>query len=379
MITIRRNDIQEFVLLLRERGIQVGISEHLDAQICFSSFSQEGGHENQLFLALRSALVKKKENYDIFAKAYEDFFCLGAQMGRGPDLVPRFACKSKAGRSEAIGSGVQREEEGQTGDKTAILALYSDNRSQIPPIDIESVKPFNPEDVRSIARKLREVSRLNPILPGRRKSPSSNYSIGSYVDWRRIAKLISSNPNTIPEIRFRKRKRTRSKLVLMADVSGSMLKDAELVINSLFTASRRFHGTETFVFSTGLSKFTSFFSGASASRETIQQFYLKQTQIELGSGTRIGENLARMLSDYSTIISEETTLIIISDGWDLGDSDLLDACLREVKSRRAKVVWFHPHYGFPGFSPETVAMKTAMPYIDLMIGPSGHASRQPNE
>ena len=179
----------------------------------------------------------------------------------------------------------------------------------------------------------------------------------------------------MPKIQFRKRKPSISKFVVMADVSGSMLKEAELVINSLFTACRRFHGTEVFVFSTNLSRLTSLFTGASPSLETVKRFYSRQTEIELGSGTRIGENLARVLIDYPEFISNGTTLIIISDGWDLGDNDLLQASLHEVKMRGAKLVWFHPHFGHPDFSPETLAMKTTLPFIDLMIGPN-HARQR---
>ena len=145
---------------------------------------------------------------------------------------------------------------------------------------------------------------------------------------------------------------SRPKFIVMADVSGSMLKEAELVINSLFTACRRFHGTEVFVFSTNLSRLTSLFTGASPSLETVKRFYSMQTEIELGSGTRIGENLARVLVDYPALISGETTLIIISDGWDLGDSNLLQASLHEVKLRGAKLVWFTSHTSGIPISPQ---------------------------
>jgi uncharacterized protein with von Willebrand factor type A (vWA) domain len=375
VITIPSNDIQEFVLLLRERGIQVGVSEHLDAQNCYNDLFQESTTRDgpTFFLALRSSLAKKKDDYDIFAKAFEDFFVLN-KLGRGVNLIPRFAREDRLAprieKSEILGNVAKnREEESEEDGKTAILSLYSSQRSKIPNIDIPSVAPFQPEEIRFIARKLRKINHLNQALPGRRKSSYSQEKSG-YVDWRKLAKLLSSNPDAMPKILFRKRKLSRSKFVVMADVSGSMLKEAELVINSLFTACRRFHGTEVFVFSTKLSRLTSLFTGASPSLETVKRFYSRQTEIELGSGTRIGENLAKVLTDYPEVITNGTTLMIISDGWDLGDNDLLRASLHEVKRRGAKLVWFHPHFGHPDFFPETLAMKTTLPFIDLMIGPN---------
>jgi hypothetical protein len=375
VISISNNEIQEFVLLLRERGIQVGLSEHLDAQVCYSTlFPKTTQDDSSLFLALRSVLVKRRDDYEIFARAYEDFFLLNAQSGRVISPVPNFARKSRpaseVNKLEAS-SRTKEDDQGESAEdqKRAILSLYSNNRSLLRKLDFENVEPFQPDDIKYLARKLRKISRLNQALPGRRKSQYTDYR-GGYVNWRRLARLMSSHPDAIPKIQFMRRKLARSKFVVMADVSGSMLKDTELVINSLFTASRRFHGTEAFVFSTGLSRLTHFFSIASPNSETAQRFYSKQTEIELGSGTRIGENLAKVIRDFPDVISRDTTLIIISDGWDLGDSNLLETCLHDVKLRGAKVVWFHPHFGHPDFAPVTVAMKTAMPYIDLMVGPN---------
>ncbi len=285
MIAIPTNEIQEFVLLLRERGIQVGVSEHLDAQSCYSDLFQEytTRDESTFFLALRSSLVKKKDDYDTFARAFEDFFVLN-KLGRGVNIIPQFAREDRPAprveRSEILGNiAKDRKEESGDDGKTAILSLYSSQKSKIPTVDIPSVEPFQPEEIRFISRKLRKINRLNQALPGRRKSSYSQEK-SRYVDWRKLAKLLSSNPDAMPKIQFRNRKLSRSKFVVMADVSGSMLKEAELLINSLFTACRRFHGTEVFVFSTKLSRLTSLFTGASPSLETVKRFYSRQTEIE---------------------------------------------------------------------------------------------------
>lgn len=371
MIAIANSQIHEFVLLLREKGARIGLSEHLDAQYCYRAFSSSTTRKySPLFLALRSVLAKKLDDYEIFERAYEEFF-LSKYLGRGPNVVPSFARKDKpTSVQDRRLSGNQEQRRSDDDPRKAILALYSKNRSTQQTVDFRGVEPFDPNEIKFLARTLRKLGRMNKALPGRRKSFYSG-DRSNHRNWRKFAREMSSRPYTMPQLQFMKKKLAKSKFVIMADVSGSMLKETELIINSLFTASRRFHGTEAFVFSTGLSRLTHFFSVASPNYETVQRFYSKQTEIELGSGTRIGENLARVITDFPNVISYDTALIIISDGWDLGDSDLLESCLKEVKHRGAKVVWFHPHFDHVDFSPETLAMKTAIPYIDLMIGPNG--------
>ncbi len=366
------DSLQKFVFLLRERGVRVGLSEHIDAQKLYGYFLNDRtlARTRMQFVALRSLLIKREENYLAFAEAFDEFF-QGKYKRRVENLIPKFArdraleVKSLSSLGASVSDNVEGKNESES--RQAILSLYS-AKSSVQSVEELRFHPFKPSDIRFLARKLRKVSKINPVLPGRRTTSYSGYKT-VLVDWRKLARQMSSNPDVIPKIRFRKRKAYRSKFVVLGDVSGSMLKETELVVNSLFTATRRFHGTEAFVFSTGLSRVTPYLSSSFACTQTLVQLYTKMVKTEFGSGTRIGENLSRLISEYSEVLSEDTVVIIISDGWDLGDSRLLGDCLRKIKSRGVKIAWFHPHFGHLDFSPETVAMKTAMPYIDLMLGP----------
>lgn len=373
--------MMEFVAALRSQGVRVGTSELIDGVKCERIFRGGSGEDlPNLFLALRAVLVKRIEDYDTFLKLFEQFFSRRGDRGTRDaitKLVPNFASRARIDhkKQESEIPMLEKDQNNRNGpDKgekgLSFFALYSKNRSPGIEKGLRDLEPFDPEQLRLLARRFRMISRVKPVLPGRRRARRNMENrFQREVDWRRFMRETGSNPDAISEIRFRGKKPNHSKLVLFADVSGSMLREAELVINSLFTASRRFHGTEVFAFSTNLSRHTNFFASASASRTTVEEFLSKEQEIEIGSGTRIGENLARLLNEYPSVINKDATLVIISDGWDLGDQDLLRSALVEIKKKGAAIVWFHPGSGYQDFVPSTLAMKTAFPFVDLLVGP----------
>ena len=56
--------------------------------------------------------------------------------------------------------------------------------------------------------------------------------------------------------------------------------------------------------------------------------------------------------------------LIISDGWDRGDPDLLRTEMAALARSVHRVVWLNPLAGRSGFSPETRGMRTVLPFVD---------------
>jgi len=60
-------------------------------------------------------------------------------------------------------------------------------------------------------------------------------------------------------------------------------------------------------------------------------------------------------------------VIIISDGWDLGDLGLLEKSLALMRRTVRKILWLSPHAGKSGFSPETACLRIATRYVDAIL------------
>src|SRR5438132_957907 len=81
-------------------------------------------------------------------------------------------------------------------------------------------------------------------------------------------------------------------------------------------------------------------------------------------GTRIGESLAEFNRGWPSLVDRRTIVIILSDGWDTGDPDVLAAELLRIKRRAGRVIWLNPLLGNPSYEPLTRGMAAALPLVD---------------
>jgi len=164
------------------------------------------------------------------------------------------------------------------------------------------------------------------------------------------------------------RRPRRRPLVVLADISGSMERYTEMFLHFIHAAQGRLGRVEAFVFATRLTRI---------SREIRQ----RDTDAALGrvagtvddwsGGTRIGEALEEFNRTWSRRVTRGGAIgLIISDGWDTGDVDLLDQQMARFSRSMHRVIWLNPLAGRAGYAPETRGMRTVLPYVDDFL-PAG--------
>jgi uncharacterized protein with von Willebrand factor type A (vWA) domain len=85
-------------------------------------------------------------------------------------------------------------------------------------------------------------------------------------------------------------------------------------------------------------------------------------------GTRIGFSLAQFNQRYGQrLLTKRTVAVIISDGWDLGDKDLLRREMARLRRKVHTVIWLNPLAGDPGYEPICAGMRTALPFVDFLL------------
>jgi uncharacterized protein with von Willebrand factor type A (vWA) domain len=62
-------------------------------------------------------------------------------------------------------------------------------------------------------------------------------------------------------------------------------------------------------------------------------------------------------------------VLILSDGWDTGDPEVLSGGLRDLHRRAGRIVWLNPLLGSPAYQPLTAGMQAALPHVDVFAGP----------
>jgi uncharacterized protein with von Willebrand factor type A (vWA) domain len=69
-------------------------------------------------------------------------------------------------------------------------------------------------------------------------------------------------------------------------------------------------------------------------------------------------------------------VVILSDGWDRGDPELLASEIQRLKRCSYRIVWLNPLKAHPEYEPLTRGMQAAIPHIDHFLAGNSLASLQ---
>ncbi len=164
------------------------------------------------------------------------------------------------------------------------------------------------------------------------------------------------------QLAFRQRKVRRTKLVVLADVSGSMDLYARLFLQFLFALQHSFARVETFLFATRLSRVTEQLESRGYSEALLE---LAEAVRDWNGGTRIGEALQAFLTGWPRLLDRNTVVIVLSDGLETGEAEVLGEALASIHRRAARLVWLNPLLGSPDYQPLTQGMLAALPHLDV--------------
>lgn len=63
-------------------------------------------------------------------------------------------------------------------------------------------------------------------------------------------------------------------------------------------------------------------------------------------------------------MGQGVVVLLISDGWDRGDANLLRREIIRLQRSSYRLIWLNPLLGSEQYQPLTRGMRTALPYID---------------
>jgi uncharacterized protein with von Willebrand factor type A (vWA) domain len=132
-----------------------------------------------------------------------------------------------------------------------------------------------------------------------------------------------------------------------------------------YALQKYFKRVDTFLFSTQLTEITSLLR-ARHLRDALEA--LAQQAAGWSGGTKIGDSL-RMLNMLHgrRLFSRDTVFMVLSDGWDTGDPEVLATEISAIQRRVRKLIWLNPLLGMADYQPVTRGMSAALPYIDVFV------------
>lgn len=310
-------------------------------------------------VALRAVMCSSKEEWDLFDEVFDSFWRApsGESSGREDLATPRRKSKEPGSPSQerlasllgqAAGSPESDEGRAVLG-ATAVERLKKIDFSEIPQRDLQELEQVALRLIRQMS--LRISRRLKALAPSGR------------VDIRRTIRHSIGCGGELLELSFRGRKRQRGRLVMLLDISGSMNAYSIFLLRFAFVLQRHFPRSSTFVFSTRLEDIGPALRGRRLDHALAA---LSASACGWSGGTRIGDSLHEFnLLHARRVLTHDAIVIILSDGWDTGEPELLSHELAAIKRRGRKLIWLNPLLGMADYQPVTRGMSAALPWIDV--------------
>ena len=348
-----------FVSVLRSRGLSIGIGAELDLGRGLAALPSLTS--STLRDACRATLAKSPADLELLEEA---FSALESGIPVGATAQGPVAPTSRPTDGHSTVTGPPRPPP-MVIDATGSVRIgtYSPEAPPTP----HSLRPLDGRELAALRAGARRFRRYAATLPGRRFTHSNS----GRIDFRATARSSVRQGGEWIDLRRARRKPARTELAVLWDVSGSMREHAREMFALAYALQRVNRRSRLFGFSTALQDFTAKVAGrpyALAARTVSESLGVA------GGGTRIAACLEEFVLRHGPRIRRRTTLLILSDGWDLGEADALRTALCGLRRRAGLLVWVNPYARSPGFRPETVAMAEAVRCADVLLGPEDFAS-----
>jgi uncharacterized protein len=352
--------VVDFAALLRRQSLPITPLQTIEVTRALDHL--DVADRQEFYLGLRALLVTRPEEVTVFDRCFEAFWRTRTEADEvaealaGPALpgeAPEPPVDSQGARKERLElEGWGEEGEGDDGGEPLGVPVASEMEALV----ARDFSTFSADQLDELLRVTVQIARRLARRVSRRRRPVRRRG---RVDLRRTLRANLTRGEII-ELRYRQRKRRKVKLVLLCDVSGSMDLYSRFLLQFLFALQHVFARVETFTFSVHLTRVTDYLRARSY-REVLRR--LKDVR-DWSGGTRIGESLAEFNRHWTHLVDRRTIVILLSDGWDTGDPELLSTELLRIRRRAGRVIWLNPLLGNPSYQPLTRGMAAALPLVD---------------
>jgi uncharacterized protein with von Willebrand factor type A (vWA) domain len=363
--------VLRFGQMLRASGMPLTVGELMDGVRALDAVDVLDRQD--VYLALRTTLAARYEEFPIFDRCFEAFWRFQAEEGQGLEGLTTPASPAIP-EEHSEGSG---PEAAQKKVSVALEGWEEEGEDDGEPLEVPGVSEkeilmdqdfsaFPVEDLDEVARLTILIAKRLARRISRRRRPTRR---GGVIDIRRSMRANLMKGEII-ELRRRERRRRKVRLVLLCDVSGSMDLYSRFLLQFLYALQNVFGRVETFTFSTRLTRVTEHLKGAS-----YRQALARLTEVrDFSGGTRIGESLQEFNARWGNLVNRHTIVLVLSDGWDTGEPDVLANEMLTLKRKAGRVIWLNPLLGNPSYEPLTRGMAAALPLVDHFAAAHNRAS-----
>ena len=332
--------------------------------------------QRALYLCALATLVSSNDHALILQAVFNQVFGdLGdaAEQGRPPpaglpdqransteDLLARAAAAAKrhagqeASRSDADPGEDPRADQGREVEDrylgTSAERLASKDFAELSDAELVSVVTLMRRLTLAVPER---VSRRQRRRPGGRRIDMRATLRQARRTGGHAFRLIGRTPASRPR-----------RLVALCDISGSMEPYARAMIQLLYCAAGG-AGAEVFTFATRLTRLTPVLGRTTPGRALREA---GQVAPDWLGGTKIGPALKEFNDLYGRRgMARGAVVVIISDGWETGDPELLRREMERLSLVAFRIVWVNPRTKSATYQPLAAGMAAAWPHCDAVV------------
>jgi len=337
----------------------VGLPTPLGSVLLFVEALGRTGVESRdaVYWSARATLVRRPEDFSLFDRAFSVFWTQRHELEPTDDEIQYVTLLVDTDGDE----GSDDKGEADSLDDDSIALRFS----AVETLRHKDFARYTPSEL-SEAQDL--MSRLR--LAG---SPRESFRFvkgsSSRPDLRRTVRAsLATGGEPIRRHWLEPDQRLR-RLVLLLDVSGSMEPYSRALVRFVQAAVAGRQKVEAFAIGTRLTRVTRELSHRDPDRALARA---AERVADWSGGTRLGDSLRRFNDEWGVRgMARGAIVVILSDGWDRGDTDVLAAEMQRLHRVSFRTIWVNPLKVTPGYAPLARGMAAALPHVDHFV--EGHS------
>jgi uncharacterized protein len=342
-----------FGRLLRRAGLAAGP----DRVVEFTRALEEldVSRREDVYWAGRVTLCSRRQDLELYDKAFRAFW-EGKQRQAFRQPKTRFSISLGDDSVQPPKKTVEKNEKGQE----AVRLRYS-------PVDVLRTKDFalyTAEEFAELHKLLADLSLSGALRRSRRLEPAPR---GRHDPRRTLRGALRTGGEPMRH-RFRRARSRPRRVVILCDISGSMASYSRVLLRFMHAGVVSGERLEAFVLGTRLTRITRELATRDPDRALRSAAEAVQ---DWSGGTRLGDTIKEFVDSWGQRgMARGSVVVILSDGWDRGDVEVLAEQMMRLHRLAYKVIWVNPLKAAPGYQPLARGMAAALPHVDVFL--SGH-------
>ena len=354
-----------FSRALHRAGVDVNSGNLID--FCQSFRFIDIGRRGDFYAAARATLVSRFDDLETFDRVFHAFWSAPVRT-LDMEVADEEGDDENLDVSDQLDEPVEtatEEEEDTDGEGDSDEIGYSPDEALMRK-DLAAMSDKEIEKARQV------IAQIVDIIANRRSRRREPQKRGVEIDFRRTWRRNALYGRDGVALARRRRRIKKTKLMLLCDVSGSMDCYSQFLIQLIYALKREIRDVEVGVFSTRMTPISRLLKNKSV-EESLRE--VADTVHDWAGGTDIGGCLREFNDRFAReMLKAKTVMIIVSDGWDRGDADLMRREMERLRQTRTQTDVAEPPFGQP-------RLPAALPWHEngLTLSGSFHGRAQSGE